>query len=160
MRIITSRYIILLAACLLLWSCSTTRHVPAGSMLLDNVHITVDDTSKVKSADLINYLRQTPNHKVLGFAKLQLGMYNLSGKDSTKWYNKWIRRLGQPPVIYNDELTAASRKQLRQALINKGYMGATVDVDTVIKSSGKKINVNYKVHPGSPHYIIDKLRYS
>ena len=153
MRIITSRYIILLAACLLLWSCSTTRHVPAGSMLLDNVHITVDDTSKVKSADLINYLRQTPNHKVLGFAKLQLGMYNLSGKDSTKWYNKWIRRLGQPPVIYNDELTAASRKQLRQALINKGYMGATVDVDTVIKSSGKKINVNYKVHPGSPHYI-------
>ncbi len=137
----------------LLWSCSTTRHVPDGSMLLDDVRIVVDDTTDVESADLTNYLRQTPNHKVLGFAKLQLATYNLSGRDSSKWYNRWLRRLGQAPVIYDADLTDASRRQLRQALVNMGYMGADVEVDTIARPDKKKISVNYRVHPGQAHRI-------
>lgn len=125
-------------AAVLVAACSTTRHVPQGEMLLDDVKIVVKDSSEVETADLYNFLRQTPNHKVLGFAKLQLGTYNLSGKDSTKWYNKWLRRMGQPPVIYSPELTSASQHQLRQALINKGYMDAQVEVDTVARPDKRR----------------------
>lgn len=140
--------------CLLaIWSCSTTRHVPAGSLLLDDVKISVDDSSSVKNTELFNYLRQIPNHKVLGFVKLQLGTYNLSGSDTTKWYNRWLRRLGQPPVIFDSRQTEASRKQLTQALINKGYMDATVDVDSIINAPKKKISLDYRLHPGKAHYI-------
>ena len=142
-----------MCAALLCAACSSTRHVPAGAMLLDDVKIVVEDSSQVETTDLYNFLRQTPNHKVLGFAKLQLATYNLSGRDSTKWYNKWLRRMGQPPVIYSDELTDASQRQLRQALVNKGYMDAQVEVDTIPRHDKKKIKVRYRLRPGMPHTI-------
>ena len=70
-------------AALLLTGCSSTRHVAKGSFLLDKVSITVEDSADIATKKLHNYLRQQPNHKILGFAKLQLGVYNLSGRDST-----------------------------------------------------------------------------
>ena len=78
------RIFVTAVAAFVLWSCSSVRHVPAGSLLLDDVRIEVVDSSDVKTSELVNYLRQTPNHKVLGFAKLQLATYNMSGKDSTR----------------------------------------------------------------------------
>lgn len=134
-------------------SCSSSRHVPQGSYLLDDVDIIIPDSSKIEETDLVNYLRQTPNHKVLGFMKLQLATYNLSGRDTTRWYNRWLRRLGQPPVIYDPSSTEASVKQLRQALINKGYMDANVFADTIRRDNKRKISVDYLVNPGLPHYI-------
>ena len=92
-------FVVILLFVLLSTSCSTTKHVPEGKYLLDNVSIKIEDNSDVKSSDLINYLRQTPNHKVLGAMKLQLAVYNLSGRDSTKKINRWIQKIGSPPVI-------------------------------------------------------------
>ena len=143
----------IIVAVMLLWACSATKHVPDGQFLLDNVKIEVSDSDKeVKTEELINFLRQQPNHKVLGFAKLRLGTYNLSGKDSTKWFNRWMRSLGTPPVIYDHDLTQASVRQLRQALINRGYLDAVVFADTVI-THPKKIDVDYKLIPGKARFI-------
>lgn len=139
-----------IVALLVVSSCNATKHVPDGKYLLNKVHIEVDDNSFNKK-ELKNYLRQTPNHEILGGVKFQLAIYNWSGKDSTKWYNKWVRKLGQPPVIYDPSLTEASKSQLRLALINKGYMDATVEADTV--SKGKKMQVDYRIKAGEPHYI-------
>lgn len=139
-----------IVALLVVSSCNATKHVPDGKYLLNKVRIEVDDNSFNKK-ELKNYLRQTPNHEILGGVKFQLAIYNWSGKDSTKWYNKWVRKLGQPPVIYDPSLTEASKSQLRLALINKGYMDATVEADTV--SKGKKMQVDYRIKAGEPHYI-------
>lgn len=143
----------------LMAACSSTRHVADGDLLLDKVSITVVNDSGAErrfgEVDLINYLRQQPNHKVLGFAKLQLGLYNMSGADTTKWYNRWLRRIGQPPVIYDSTLTDMSRRQLRQALINQGFMHATVEVDTVSRPEKKRMAVNYRVYPCQQHIISD-----
>lgn len=147
------KYFPVVIAIVVLQACSITKHVPSGEFLLDDVKITVEDSSRVTSAEMVDYLRQTPNHKVLGFVKLQLSAYSLSGRDSTKWYNKWLRRLGQPPVIYSEDLTKASERQLRQALVNKGYMNARVKVDTIRRDDKKKIKVEYHLNPGNPHYI-------
>lgn len=122
-----SFHIILVAVCiLLLTGCSSTRHVPKGQYLLDKTSITIENAPEVQPRSLQNYLRQVPNHKILGFAKLQLSVYNMSGKDSTKWYNKWARRLGEAPVIYDDMLTNQSTRQLRQAMVNRGYSNVAV----------------------------------
>lgn len=144
--------IILVAVVASLWGCSTTKHVPAGEMLLDEVSIRIDNDT-ISETELYNFLRQTPNHKVFGFAKLQLSTYSLSGKDSTKWYNRWLQNIGQPPVIYDDELTQKSRNQLKQALINRGYMDVEVDVDTIITDKGRRIVVDYLISTGQPHTI-------
>ncbi len=134
-------------------SCSAVKHVPQGEYLLDKVNIEVHDNKQVKSDRLVNYLRQTPNHKVLGFWKLQLATYSLSGHDSTKWYNKWFRRMGRPPVIYSRELTGSSARQLRQALVNMGYLNARVVVDTTINVKKRRVNVDYNIYTGTPHHI-------
>lgn len=139
-----------IVALLVVSSCNATKHVPDGKYLLNKVHIEVDDNSFNKK-ELKNYLRQTPNHEILGGVKFQLAIYNWSGKDSTKWYNKWVRKLGQAPVIYDPSLTEASKSQLRLALVNKGYMDAIVEADTV--SKGKKMQVDYRIKAGEPHYI-------
>ncbi len=133
-----------IAVSLLLEGCSAVRHVPEGRYLLDKVNISVEGDKDIPSADLYNYLRQTPNHKVLGFWKLQLGTYNLSGNDSTKWYNRWVRRMGQPPVIYEQALTDASARQ---------YLNAHVEVDTTIRTEKRRIDVRYNIFTGEPHVI-------
>lgn len=146
-----------MVAATLLWGCSPTRHVADGQRLLDNVKIVVDDSARVATSDLYNYLRQSPNHKVLGFAKLQLGIYNMSGRDSTSRFNRWLRKIGQPPVIFDTLLTSQSARQLRLALVNKGYDDATVAVDTIPRGE-KKMDVVYHLRPGEP-FIIDSIGY-
>lgn len=147
-----------LLAVTLTWSCSTTRHVPDDKLMLNSVKININDSKEVSPLTLLNYLRQQPNHKVLGFAKLQLGIYNMSGRDTTKWYNRWIRKLGQEPVIYDYQLTEQSRRQLTLAMINRGYNNAIVTVDSIKDSSKKKIDLVYNVSTGLPHYV-QTLRY-
>lgn len=147
------RLLSIIACVSLLAACSTTRHVPDGSFLLDHARIVVNDTATdVRPADLAGYLRQKPNARTLGIAPMRLHTYSASGRDSTKWYNRWLRNLGEPPVIYSDRLTENSRRQLRLALVNRGYMDADVEVDTV-HTRRKKIDVVYRITPGTPHRI-------
>ena len=47
-----------------LYSCSTTKHVPDGSYLLDDVKINIDGEADATDKELYYFLRQTPNHKV------------------------------------------------------------------------------------------------
>lgn len=138
--------------CLTLAGCSSTRHVPPGQLLLDHTRIEVID-SDIPASELNNYLRQKPNARTLGIAPLRLHTYSLSGRDSTKWYNRWIRRIGEPPVIFSPHLTSASQRQLTLALINRGYMAANVVVDTLHRANNRKIDVIYKVYAGLPHTI-------
>lgn len=147
-----SGIIIFGAILLLLAGCRTTRYVPEGEFLLDKVSVKVDGENPFSNEELTYYLRQTPNHKMLWLTKFRLGLYNMSGRDSSKWWNKRLRALGEEPVIFDTVLTNASIDQLRQAFINKGYLGAEVSADTV-SSGSKKISVNYTVSPGIPHRI-------
>ncbi len=142
--------VLLLAAA----ACSSTRHVPAGKLLLDRVRINVTDSARsIPTADLMNYLRQTENHKVLGGLKLQLALYNMSGRDSTKWLNRWIRRIGTPPVIYDSALTESSTHQLHAALRNRGYMNNTVTYRVQRDTAHRKARVDYDIVLGEPYYI-------
>lgn len=133
--------------------CSSTKHVQDSDLLVDKVSINVLDNKEFKEADLYNYLRQVPNHSVLGGLKLQLGLYNLSGRDSTKRVNRWLRGMGEAPVIYNSKLTEASKKEITRYFVNKGYLSATVEVDTMVDVNKRKVEVVYNVTTGKPHYI-------
>ncbi len=138
----------------MLSSCSSTKHVPDGQLLLDKVNININDPNNdVETSQLANYLRQNANHRVLGGLKLQLAFYNLSGKDSTKWFNRWIQRVGTPPVIYDSTLTVASADQLHMALSNRGFMNNVVNYRVDADSAKRKARVNYDITLGQPYYI-------
>ena len=135
-------------------SCSSTKHVPQGQLLLDKVKINVADPHPgIETSQLANYLRQNANHRVLGGLKLQLAFYNMSGKDTTKWFNRWIQRVGTPPVIYDSALTVASAEQLHTALSNRGFMKNTVAYRVDADSAKRKARVNYDITLGEPYYI-------
>lgn len=140
-------------------SCSSTRHVPSGNYLLDKVNIEINDSTKtVNASELSTYIRQLPNHKMLWSIKLRLGIYNMSGNDSTKWWNKWVRKLGEAPVVYDSALMQASVEQLEKAMINKGFLYASVSADTIQNNKKKKIRVNYHVNSGT-QFLIDSIAY-
>lgn len=132
---------------LLLAACSPTKFVPEGSYLLNNVEIH-SDTRDISPDDLSEYLRQNSNSYVFGLFRMQLGIYNLAGLDSAKWYNKVFKRVGQAPVIYDPLLTSISANQIKMYCVNKGYMDA--QVDQVLKQNKKGVNLKYDLHTGKP----------
>ena len=140
---------------LCLMSCNTTKFVPQGEYLLNKANIKVEDTKEVAVSDLKNYLQQKQNTEILGFLKLQLGIYNTASLDTTKWTSKNARRIGEAPVIYAPELTDRSMVQLRKAMQNKGYFTAKVDTTMTVKD--RKVNITYHVTAGEP-YIIRRYR--
>lgn len=90
------RILVLLVAIVCICSCSTVKHVPEGEYLLDDVKIRVSDNSGISPGSLMGYLRQRPNHEVLGFAKLQLATYSLSGRDTANGITDGCSDLASP----------------------------------------------------------------
>ena len=149
------RYALFATAILLLASCSATKYVPEGSYLLDEVRIQTDNKD-IKPSSLSMYVRQNPNAKWFSLIKTQLYVYNWSGRDSTRWINRTLRRMGDAPVIYKAEETERSGEEMTKAIQNMGYMSATVEPITHIKK--KKLKLTYKVSGGKP-YKIRSLKY-
>lgn len=135
---------------LLLVSCSSTRYVPEGSYLLDEVHIHTDN-KEVKPSDLTFFIRQNPNSKWFSLVKTQLYIYNMSGRDSTRWINRMLRRIGDAPVIYSAEEADRTKGEIEKAVRNMGYMGATVAA--VPQFKGKKVKLTYRVTTGKPYRV-------
>lgn len=141
-------------ALLIAIGCSSTRHVAPGNYLLDKVSVVVDSQANlIDRGEMLTYVRQQPNHRMLWSMRFRLGIYNMSGHDTTRWWNRWIRKLGEPPVIYDSLLTQISMRQLQQALENKGFLNAQVWADTIADHDKRKMKVDYHLIPGTPRTI-------
>ncbi len=148
-------YTILLYLALSLASCSATKFVPDGSYLLDEVKIHTDN-KEIKPSDMRLYVRQNPNSKWFSTIKTQLYVYNWSGRDSTKWFNRFLRKIGDAPVIYNESDAIRSQEEIAKAVQNLGYMGASVKRTT--KTKKKKLKLFYEITSGKL-YIVRTLKY-
>ena len=146
-------YITLVA---LLTSCSVNKFIPEEHYLLDEVHI-ISDTEEVQPSMFTSYLRQNPNAKWFNLVKVPMHIYCLSGKDSTTSFNRFLRKLGDAPVIYDANVTQKSQKEIEKAVRNMGYMRAKVELDTEIKKNRMKLN--YRIKAGRP-YIIKHIAYN
>jgi len=145
---------IIIATFALLWSCSGTKFVGEGEYLLDKVVIK-PDIKEIPVSELNEYRRQTPNTNVLGLFRMQLGIYNLSPKDTSKRVNRFLskmfRNVGEPPVIYDPILTQLSAEQLQLLYRNRGFINVVVDTNLVYKA--KKVKVKYTIHSNKPYKI-------
>ena len=136
-------------------ACSSDKFVPDGQYLLDKVELR-SDRKDVNSSLLMQYVRQKGNSRWFSLFKIPLGTYAMAGEDTTKWINRTLRRMGEEPVLYDSVQARLSSEDLTVAMQNMGYMNATVDVEKKVK--GKKLTLNYLLHPGDP-YIIDRFNY-
>lgn len=143
---------------LLLWmtaSCSVSKFIPEGEYLLDDVKVVSDDKA-VKPSDISGYNRQNPNSSWFSLVKVPMHIYSLSGTDTTRWINRFIQKLGDKPVIFDEEAAERSREDMQSALHNMGYMQA--DVRLREETRKKKLRLKYLVHPG-PAYRISHWDY-
>lgn len=145
--------LLILVALGLLCGCTSSRHVEQGKYLLDKVKLVIDDSVDMEESQMMAYVRHQPNHKMLWSIKFRLGVYNLSGRDTTKWYNRWVRKLGEAPVTFDTASMERDSRQLLKAMENMGYLHASVVADTVVNEKKRKVELTYRLHPGEPHTI-------
>lgn len=131
-------------------ACNTTKNIPEGQYLLDNIEIKHD--TKNATSDLEDFVRQQPNTSLPLLGKIRLGIYNMAGQDSS-WINRTIRNVGQAPVIYSPSLAQQSKNQLVKQLKNQGYLNATGDTLLQMNSDSNKMKVTYVLNGGTPYTI-------
>jgi outer membrane protein assembly factor BamA len=142
-------FLSLTVSAIFLFSCNPTKYVPEGESLLDENHLKVS-TEGVKPADLEPYLKQKPNKKIFG-SRFHLGLYNLSNINKEKGIHKWLREIGEEPVIFDSYATTKSVGQIKSYVSSKGYFDGKVS-DTV-ETSNRKSSVYYKVDITTPYTI-------
>lgn len=149
-------FLVCVSITLLFLGCSPVKYVKKNEYLINKTEIVIDK-SDINKGDIYKNVVQKPNSRILKFFRFHLGLYNLSGTDITKWYNRWLRTIGEEPVIYNEQLTERSVKQIKQYLFNNGYFDAKVK-DTIVKLRPRRIKQIFKIKLGKP-YLIDDFSY-
>ena len=137
---------------LILSSCSASRDLPEGQVMLNKVSVVADcKYPDVNPSQLKNYVRQKGNSRWFSAVKIPLGVYAMAGEDTTKWINRTLRNMGEAPVVYDTLQARLSCENLQRALQNLGYLDSQVELYTEVK--GKKLNAVYVLHPGAPYFI-------
>ena len=150
-RIIDFKHIVISAMALLVCGCSATRDLPEGSYLLDDVKVVADGKyHDINTNQLKTYVRQKGNSRWFSAVKLPLGVYAMAGRDSS-WINRTLRNMGEAPVAYDSVQAEMTCRDLQQALQNKGYLDAQVEL--YVDKKGKKLDAVYVLHPGQPYYM-------
>ena len=140
----------MLIIAVLLSSCSADKFITDGQYLLDKVELR-SDAKDLNASELAQYVRQKENARWFSFFKVPLETYALAGRDTTKWINRTLKRIGEEPVLFDTLQAKLSCEDLRLAMNNMGYMQARVDLET--KTKGKKLKAIYHLIPGDPFHI-------
>lgn len=141
-----------LASIIILASCSTTRALQDNQYRLTKNKIEVVNDDKFKTNSLTPYLQQKANASLFFGWNPFLSVYNWSNGKGKIW-DKFVQRVGQAPVIYNEDLVESSIDNIANHLEYQGYYGSKVESDINVK--GKKVWVTYKVTLGKRFPITD-----
>jgi len=143
---------ILLFLMVLQWSCSPVKFVPKDKYLLHK-NMVKHDAVDIPNEQMKALVRPKENKTVFGFWHFHLGLYNLSGRNDKKGINKWFRRIGEAPVVYDEFMVKKSRQQLKLFLQNKGYFNAEVSDTVIVNEKRRRVNVEYDIKAGKRSYI-------
>lgn len=144
-----SNFVLIAGLLLTVYSCNPTKYVPDGESLLNENHIIINKEG-IKKADLLPYIKQQPNKRIFN-ARFHLGLYNLSNIEKEKWPHKWLRDIGEEPVIFDPYATIKSKEQIKSFVSSKGYFDGKV-MET-IETANKKSDVFYNVDLLPPYTV-------
>lgn len=131
-------------------SCSVNRFIPEGSYLLERVSISADSVAQ-GAQSLQGFVRQRPNTRWFSAVPVPLSVYCLSGTDSTRRFNRFLRRLGEAPVIYDSTMSRRTCINMEQAVRSMGYLNAWVKRDERVRRN--RLRLRYEVHPGERYRV-------
>ena len=151
------RYILLFAVAITLAACNVTRNIPEGSYLLSRVKIVADETTPRAERitndkdDLSRLVRQTPNKRFLG-TNFFVWVYERANPEKDNRWNNFKRRIGEEPVILNQDLTDKSVQNLETYMRTRGYYSSSVTytIDTLRR---RRVELTYNLTQGLPTRI-------
>ncbi len=136
-------------------SCSTVRVVPENLSRLKVNEISIPKSFQIEESSLEPYIRQKPNTNYLFGINPFLIIYNWSNGTGNSW-DKFVKSIGQAPVIYDSTLTVRSRDNLENHLEYLGYYNSLVAFES--QTDSKKTTVTYSIFPGK-RFIIRNIEY-
>ena len=150
-------FTVLAAAAALASSCSTTRVLEDGQYRLAKNKVEITNDRKFNPKEVEKYIQQKSNTYVLFGWNPFLNIYNWSGKDTDKFTNRLLRKIGVAPVVYQPSQVEASIENIERHLEYLGYYHS--DVQSEVKVDRRNVDVTYTVTLGD-RYKIDKIEFS
>lgn len=160
-----ARYLLLLSM-IGLWSCSVTKHIPAGESLYTGAEIKIhtDSVTNINKAEresvknqVSEIVRPKPNATIFGFPYKVWFYYALGEPKKPKGIKSFVRRkLGEAPVLAEKRTTVTSSAIITNYLNIEGYFRSTASGELVIE--GKKAKGVYNVNL-KPRYTINETQF-
>lgn len=145
----------MLAGAALFSSCSATRTLPEDKEWLSRNKIVVLGDRQYNGRNLIPYLKQKENNSLLGWRPF-LYIYNWQDGKGKGWDN-FVKKIGDPPVVFEEGQVSGSQKSLLGHLDYTGYYHSSVTAE-VTRKKPREVTVTYYVRPGQRRRI-DSLVY-
>ena len=141
-------HILIALVALVAVSCSTTRSLAPGQYRLRKVKVKAVNDKKFKTGQVESYVKQKPNSW-----SLLMCVYNWSGQEENGPFDRFLRKIGKAPTVYNPDLVNSTVDNLERRLEYLGYYGSTVTTDVQVQ--GKKVTVTYLLNLGKRYPIAD-----
>ena len=125
-------------------------HIDLDVQMADSSEVTPEVRDVLKKAR--NYYSQKPNTKMLGIKALPVSKWIycfLTDTNSNLW-NNYMHRIGQAPVIYDENRSRQTANQLERLLDTKGCFHSDVSFDT-LSIKRRNISIAYHVKIGRAH---------
>ena len=149
--------------CLLLASCSGTKHLPKGEKLYTGAEIILESSDKIshRKEKLIksvaeNAIRPEPNKKIVGL-RPKLWMYMNAGENPQGRLKKWLKKNGEAPVLISSIKPAVTAAIVDARLFNIGFLNSYTEYKIIEKQHTS--NVIYTSHIQVP-YTLKEVIYS
>jgi outer membrane protein assembly factor BamA len=149
--------------CLLLASCSGTKHLPKGEKLYTGADIILESSEKIspRKKKLIksvaeNAIRPEPNKKIVGL-RPKLWMYMKAGENPQGRLKKWFKKNGEAPVLISSIKPAVTAAIVDARLFNIGFLNSNTEYKIIEKQHTS--NVIYTSHIQVP-YTLKEVIYS
>ena len=134
---------------LIITSCNPTKYVPGGRTLLDDTRVIINKEG-IKKSEITPYIKQKPNKRIFG-ARFYLGLYNLSNINKNNWFQRWLRTIGEEPVIFDQYSADKSKDEIQSYIASKGYFDSKVSETT--ETANRKSKVYYNIDLKTPYKI-------
>ncbi|HEX7468847.1 MAG TPA: hypothetical protein VF324_09720, partial [Methanobacterium sp.] len=161
-RSVINRFILVII-CLLIASCSGTKHLPSGERLYTGADIELKTADHIKNrkkrsvkSTIKNAIRPLPNKRFLGM-RLRLSVYMAAGEAPKSKFKKWLKKIGEAPVLMSNIKPAATSSIIDAKLFNIGFFKSFTEFKIIEKKSTSKVVYISTVHEP---YVVKDLIYS
>ncbi|MCR5395436.1 MAG: BamA/TamA family outer membrane protein [Bacteroidales bacterium] len=142
----------LLVSVILLSGCSVTRHIPEDKAVVSRVYIEVDgrpsNNSKLRLA-----VAQNAYHRTFGILPMSAWIWH---NDTVSAWHRFRAKLGAQPPVYDEELALRTDQAMQRALVNQGYLEATVTHTTEVRK--RKAEITYHATRRQAHRV-NRIKY-